>query len=440
MKLTVFQSDKGDCLLLTGNDGTRILVDGGMRDSYREHVAPALAALNGDGGSDPKIDLLYVSHIDRDHIGGVLQMMDDMVDWRVHDYQRDVRKARWPKPADPRPPEVKRVWHNAFTDQVDENVGPIEDVLAMTGSVLEAARDSRLHEAGAFNRDLATSVGDGVELTRRLAPDQLDIPLNEEFGRKLIYVRGRQKPKVRIGRLQVRVIAPFEEQLTELRKEWNEWLEDNKAEVARLREEMRRDAERLESSEEVKLFRSLFAARAGELGDRSRVTAPNLASLMLMVSEGRSCDVLLTGDGHPDEILRGLDRHGMLKGAAKGCHVRVLKVPHHASEYNVTPEFCRRVTADHYVICGNGEHENPDLRALDTIIDSRLGDEGVRSTNARADDEFHLWFNSSSAATPRAKNKRHMEKVEALVARRAGESGGRMHFRFLDEHAFELDL
>ena len=30
LKLTVFQSDKGDCLLLTGADGDHVLVDGGM--------------------------------------------------------------------------------------------------------------------------------------------------------------------------------------------------------------------------------------------------------------------------------------------------------------------------------------------------------------------------------------------------------------------------
>lgn len=37
MKLTVFQSDKGDCLLLTsttGNRPARVLVDGGMRASF----------------------------------------------------------------------------------------------------------------------------------------------------------------------------------------------------------------------------------------------------------------------------------------------------------------------------------------------------------------------------------------------------------------------
>ena len=34
MKLTVFQSEKGDCLLVTSRDGRHMLVDGGMRRSF----------------------------------------------------------------------------------------------------------------------------------------------------------------------------------------------------------------------------------------------------------------------------------------------------------------------------------------------------------------------------------------------------------------------
>ena len=70
MKLTVFQSEKGDCLLLTSqNARRRILVDGGMRASYQTFVAPALGDLASRGEA---LDLVYVSHIDQDHIAGVL--------------------------------------------------------------------------------------------------------------------------------------------------------------------------------------------------------------------------------------------------------------------------------------------------------------------------------------------------------------------------------
>ena len=83
MDLTIFHAGKGDCLLLRAN-GTNILVDGGMR-TRTEHVASALGALRSNG---EELDLLYVSHIDQDHISGVLQLMDDELAWRVFRSQR----------------------------------------------------------------------------------------------------------------------------------------------------------------------------------------------------------------------------------------------------------------------------------------------------------------------------------------------------------------
>ena len=63
--------------------------------------------------------------------------------------------------------------------------------------------------------------------------------------------------------------------------------------------------------------------------------------------------MLLTGDGHFADILKGLEHNGLLK-EGKGLHVDVLKVQHHGSEHNFKREFAKRITADHYVICGNG--------------------------------------------------------------------------------------
>ena len=63
-RIQVFQSDKGDCLLLTAADDTRVLVDEACA-SYSQYVAPALGQIARDGG---ELDLVYVSHIDQDHI------------------------------------------------------------------------------------------------------------------------------------------------------------------------------------------------------------------------------------------------------------------------------------------------------------------------------------------------------------------------------------
>jgi beta-lactamase superfamily II metal-dependent hydrolase len=434
MRLKVFQSDKGDCLLLTSNDGKRMLADGGMRSSYREHVAPAMGQLQH---AREQLDLLYVSHIDRDHISGVLQLLDDLLEWRIYDFQQKSGNEKFPQPKQPRPPDPLRLWHNAFHDQVGKNVGEIEQMLAASASVLEASLAKTLLAEAQSQRELATSVPEGLELSRRASPEQLNIPVNKEFGGELILVhKDGKRNTVKLGSLRLTVIGPFENELKQLRKEWNTWLRDHGKALDDLRRQMSEDAERLEAGE-VQRFRAALALRAGELGDISKVTAPNLASLMLLVEEDAKT-VLMTGDGHADHITAGLKAAGRLDDG--GIHVDVLKVQHHGAEYNITPDFCKQVTADDYVFCGNGGHDNPDLRAVETIIDSRLGPPARRSENPGAERAFKLWFNSSLKVPGEKRNQSHMREVEKLVAARAKKSKGRLRYSFLSAHSFEIQV
>jgi metal-dependent hydrolase (beta-lactamase superfamily II) len=138
MKLRVFRSDKGDCLLITSASGKhRVLVDGGMQSSYTQHVAPALGKLSK---AKQQLDVVYVSHIDDDHISGVLKMMDDLMAWRVFDFQSKNGNAHVKKPRSPRPPEIKKIWHNAFHELLGDNVGAIADMLAASSAVHRRAR------------------------------------------------------------------------------------------------------------------------------------------------------------------------------------------------------------------------------------------------------------------------------------------------------------
>jgi hypothetical protein len=108
----------------------------------------------------------------------------------------------------------------------------------------------------------------------------------------------------------------------------------------------------------------------------------------------------------------------------------VLKLQHHGSEHNIDEEFCEAITADHYVICANGSHENPDLDVLELIIDSRIGKEAA---GPHAHEVFKLWFNSSVKMAGTKNREKHMRKVEKLVRERAQRSGSprKLRYRFL---------
>jgi glyoxylase-like metal-dependent hydrolase (beta-lactamase superfamily II) len=104
VKLKVFSASDGDCLMLTSSDGHHALIDGGRGESFRKQTWPALQAL---AKADEAIDLVVVSHIDADHISGILWLMKAVAAWSVYDYQTtDGGNAGFPEPAVPRPPRI----------------------------------------------------------------------------------------------------------------------------------------------------------------------------------------------------------------------------------------------------------------------------------------------------------------------------------------------
>src|SRR5262245_56748072 len=114
MKLTIFQSDKGDCLLLEGESGELMLCDGGMGPGMRSQVRGELARLRDAGR---QLEFAYISHVDNDHISGVLQLLQDEVEWRVFEHhQANGNPVK--KPKVPRPPVIKGILHNGFRDQI----------------------------------------------------------------------------------------------------------------------------------------------------------------------------------------------------------------------------------------------------------------------------------------------------------------------------------
>ena len=217
--------------------------------------------------------------------------------------------------------------------------------------------------------------------------------------------------------MSITITGPSAAHLKTLRKEWNDWLTTNQAALKAIKDGAKKD--------EAGIGQGSFDGLRLELplntmfGDPANVTPPNLASLTMLVEEGKQ-KILLTGDARGDQIVDGLRAAGKLTGDT--LKVDVLKVQHHGSENNVDSDFCDTVIAKHYVFCGNGEHENPDLRVLELVAKRRLAVPGT----------FKFWINSSHGMTKKQAAIAHMVKVEKLVKKQADLSQGRLTFKFID--------
>ncbi len=417
MKVTAFPAGKGDCLLVTSADDRTMLVDAGEAKAYREHVRPVLARLQNEGKA---LDLVCVSHIDDDHIGGVLQLMDDLVEWAVHDFQSSNGNDGHSTPPFPRPPDVRAVWHNGFSDQLKDNSGDVERMLSQASAVLAGSGDASMRSQAQRNAAIVQGVRQGLALSRRLGAGQLGIPLNPEFGGKMV-LAGRGNGRLRLGKVGISVLAPTAPELVALRKVWDEWLRNNREALQAARARAREDERNL-GNELDRLVRPL-EMQARVFGARDKVTAPNLASIVLLLEED-GATALLTGDGHHRDIVAGLERDGRLD-AHGHCHVNLLKVQHHGSEHNADLGFFQQVTADHYLICADGAHGNPDVGIVDLLLQARLGPGSGSSRRP-----FTLSVTSSSARAEGDRQK-HMRKVEQLVERWQSRHPGAFKARFL---------
>ncbi|HKP17616.1 MAG TPA: MBL fold metallo-hydrolase [Gaiellaceae bacterium] len=399
MKLRVFYATDGDCLLLTSSDKRHLLVDGGRGDSFETQTWPVLQAL---AKAKRPIDLVVVSHIDADHISGILWLMKVAAAWAVYDYQTTTGgNPAFPEPATTRPPAIGGLWHNSWRAQLGDLAEPIEAYLSRVGPGLQAAVvDRSTISAAALElidavEELAESIPQGIELLR-VVDDETPIPRNKPFG-KLVLLKNPPHVET-LGKVELTVIGPARKHLETLREEWQEWLGGLAGSAPTgpppqpggpgLAADVGLPAAPGGPTEAQQLVASLEAAvKVIVVSDPSKVTPPNRASITLLAEEDdRTC--LLTGDAAEEEILEGLDAAGRIVGGRFWCNV--VKVQHHGSEHNLSQVFAGTVLADDYLLCGDGASGNPEASVVKTIIETR------RKADPRP---FRIWFNCSPERT-----------------------------------------
>ena len=344
--LDVRRARKGDALLLhygpPDSPGLAV-IDGGPKGVYRPHLRPRLAAVRDQRGLEDHqplpIDLLMISHVDDDHIQGIL------------DLTRELREAVGPPFA-----AIRRLWHNSF----DTIIGKLPKELtagvqaqfgaaALEGDLpadatIEGVDDEDEEVAESALKVLA-SIPQGFRL--RLDAERLEIPLNPQTDGKLLMASSAvvSLPKG----LALTVVNPLKPELLALQAKHDAWLQKLK--------------------DEGKTPEEALAAFV----DRS---VTNLSSVVVLARAGGKT-ILLTGDARGDKILEALEELGVVP-AGGTLRVDVLKVPHHGSANNVAPTFFQRIVADHYVMSGNGEHGNPERQTIEML------------RAARGTDPFHL--------------------------------------------------
>jgi hypothetical protein len=342
--LEVMQAYEGDCLILHVGKAAAprfVVIDGGPSPVYREILAPRLDALRAAKYRNESLPIEYVivTHVDDDHIQGVLDLVQDLRDKADN--------------AAEQPYEIMGLWHNSFEGSLGDARGALfAAVGAAAGPAVAPAGVSPEAIRNAGLPAMAASIAQGrrlYEMARRL-----DIALNDEFPSLVMYDPDDTGVDLGAG-ARLRVLCPDEDSIEALRKEWKKAIQKAAATG-------RNDAV------------------ATAYADRSITNRSSIAFL----AECQGKRMLLTGDARGDQIITGLKEVGYLK--KKTCKVDILKLPHHGSKSNVDRKFFDTVRADHYVISADGKHGNPDLETLQML------------SAARPDDRFTLHLTNRDGA------------------------------------------
>ena len=325
--LEAIEAKHGDALILHYGDASSpkfIVIDGGPPGTYKESYRPRLDAIRKNrGGGQLEIRMLMVSHIDDDHITGVLELIRAL---------REDDEAGRQLPFD-----ILTLWHNSF-DDIIAKAGA-----AATAEILKHAGDAaKQNGSGAA---IVASVGQGRAL--RKGADALAVNMNSGFEDLIQFVKppaGKAAKRLKIsGDLFFTVLGPRKDELDALEKKWAKEL------PAIIEKEKKKDK----------------TAAIAEFVDTS---VHNLSSVVVL-AEFNGKTILLTGDARGDFIIDSLKEAGLLKGGK--LEVDILKVPHHGSRRNIAIEFFETVHAKHYVFSANGKFGNPDPPTFDDLFKTR---------------------------------------------------------------------
>jgi len=314
MKIKFLKAGNGDSLLLSFSDGVanrNILIDGGVADTYYTDSTGLYGELHTEIDLIRKrkeyIDLLILTHIDNDHICGLLKWFE--LDNKAHEL-------------------VKNVWFNSGK---------------LIATYLNEPENEDLQVGLKIFSDPQTGVHEAIDYEKYLT--------DKGIWDKKIIIQGQ---KIEKSGVTIQVLSPDEAQLKRLLKEYKKVTEDP-AYTGGKEKDWNKNLKDFVDEEEKTDFRFV------------QDNKPKNGSSISFILTLNDMHFLFLADSHPKGILKQLKALGYNK--ENPLEAKLMKVSHHGSKANTNKELLEIVKTENYFIStDSSSHNHPNKRTLARIL------------------------------------------------------------------------
>lgn len=294
----------GDCIFISLKDDKFLLIDGGFVSTYNTILKKKIKTIKESG---KKLDLVIVTHVDSDHIRGILKLLGG-------EYA-DL---------------VKRLWFNSgevLSNYFDSN--NVQDKI-------------NLIETQNISQEI--SIKEGIKLEDKI--NELNLKIDSPI-KSVSYdsVEG----------LEFIIISPNENSLKELNEKWNDVLN----------EELKSDSSSVIGAEKNDYDKSIEELIQNPFSSENSIANGSSIAFILKYNELK---FLFLADSHMDVIIDSLKKLEDTYG--NPLKVEFVKLSHHGSKKNINEEFLSLVDTKTYLISTNGspKHNHPNKETLAKII------------------------------------------------------------------------
>lgn len=314
MKIKILKAGNGDSILLSFNDGKEnrnILIDGGVDETYYSNSTGLYGELQNEIDLIKKrnehIDLLILTHIDNDHICGLLKWFE--LDDKAYEL-------------------VKNVWFNSGK---------------LIATYLNEPENEDLRIGLKIFSNPQTGVNEAIDYEKYL--------IDKGIWDKKIIIQGQD---IEQSGVQIQILSPDETQLKRLLKEYKN-VTGNPAYTSGKEKDWDTNIKDFINEERKNDFKFVQDNKIKNGSSISFILTLNNKSFLFLA------------DSHPKGIVKQLKTLGYSKDTP--LEVEVMKVSHHGSKKNTDKELLEIIKTENYIISTDSSgHNHPHKRTLARIL------------------------------------------------------------------------